>query len=111
MKRFTTREKDPIVEVWYSTINILLVEERCFIHRLQIQASKSDTFMEIGNRLRLVLKNYKVVDDSYDARRLHFYKSNDLSEDEIVSLIQDDEHDFVQTNKLEKIGNISTEFD
>ncbi len=61
MRRMTTREKSPIVEVWLVTASILIVEDRCVFHRIDLEVSKGDTFNQLIERVKATLNRYKIV--------------------------------------------------
>ncbi len=90
VRRMTTREKQPIVEVWLVTANVLIVEERCVFHRVELQVSKGDSFNHLIDRLRTILTRYKIVPEKYLSRSFSLYKSKELTEREVVAVLQDD---------------------
>lgn len=57
----TTREKQPIVEVWLVTANVMIVEERCVFHKVEFQVSKGDSFNQVIERIKTILTKYRIV--------------------------------------------------
>lgn len=47
MRRFTTREKVPTVEIWYVETRIWVVEERAVLMKLNILVSKNETIQQV----------------------------------------------------------------
>ena len=41
LKRLTTKEKRPTVEIWYMKTNIWVVEERCIYGKIELLVSKA----------------------------------------------------------------------
>jgi hypothetical protein len=62
VKRFTTPEKNCIVEVSYKKISFIVVEERCvYVKHFSLLVSKFDTFMTITERIKRLLQSYDAI--------------------------------------------------
>lgn len=104
VRRMTTREKQPIVEVWLVTANVIVVEERCVFHRVQLQVSKSDTFNQVVDRVKTILNKYRIVPEKYLSRSFSLYKSKELTERELVTVLHDDAKPYITHSKFERIA-------
>ena len=81
IKRFTTKEKKPTVEIWFMKTKIWVVEERSVQGNFELLISKNETVDQILARLRLTLKNYQVLPERYLARKVTVFKINGLEMD------------------------------
>ena len=70
--------------------SILIVEDRCVFHRIELQVSKGDTFNQLIERVKATLKRYKIVPEKYLSRVTTLFKSKELSEKEVFAIMQDD---------------------
>lgn len=100
----TTREKQPIVEVWLVTANVLIVEERCVFHKVELQVSKGDSFNQVIERIKTILTKYRIVPEKYLSRSFSLYKSKELTEREVVAVLHDDSKPYITHSKFERIA-------
>lgn len=98
VRRFTTKEKEPIVDVWLINASILIVEDRCVFHKIEIQVSKGDTFNQLLERIRIILSRYKIVPEKYLSKAYTLYKSREFNEKEVVSILHDDSKPFITSS-------------
>lgn len=111
VRRFTTKEKRPTVEIWYMRTNIWIVEERAVLIKLDLLISKNETIQEVLERVRVTLKKYEGIPESYLARQPGVYKVNGLEPDQFIALLHSEEQSHLLTHKMEKIKNIGIEFE
>ena len=97
--------------MWYVKTKILIVEERSVLVAVEMLISKNNTIQQVLDRLRLTLKRYQAVPESYLARQPTVFKINGLEEDQFTALLHNEAQSHLLVQRMEKVKNTSIDFE